>query len=134
MTGNSDVATLDKAYVTLKPLLGNAASYIFGISLLASGLSSSAVGTSAGQIIMEGFIHKHIPVWLRRLVTVVPSLAVIFAGPRAHEGPRAEPGSPELRPPGHGLLPPPLHRRQEDHGRPREQADSRISASARPPS
>jgi manganese transport protein len=79
-SGNSDIATLDKAYLTLKPLLGNAASYIFGISLLASGLSSSAVGTSAGQIIMEGFIHKHIPVWLRRLITVVPSLAVIFAG------------------------------------------------------
>jgi manganese transport protein len=79
-SGNSDVATLDRAYITLKPLLGNAASYIFGISLLASGLSSSAVGTSAGQIIMEGFVHKHIPVWLRRLITVVPSLAVIFAG------------------------------------------------------
>jgi manganese transport protein len=79
-TGYSDIATLDKAYVTLQPLLGNAASYIFGISLLASGLSSSAVGTSAGQIIMEGFIHKHIPVWARRLVTLLPSLAVIFAG------------------------------------------------------
>ena len=79
-SGNADVATLDKAYITLQPLLGNAASYIFGISLLASGLASSTVGTSAGQIIMEGFIHKHIPVWARRLITVVPSLAVIFAG------------------------------------------------------
>jgi manganese transport protein len=79
-SGFSDVATLDKAYLTLQPLLGNAASYIFGISLLASGLSSSAVGTSAGQIIMEGFIHKHIPVWSRRLVTLLPSLAVIFMG------------------------------------------------------
>ncbi len=79
-SGNSDVATLDRAYLTLQPLLGNAASYIFGISLLASGLASSTVGTSAGQIIMEGFIHKHIPVWARRLVTVAPSLAVIFAG------------------------------------------------------
>jgi manganese transport protein len=79
-TGRSDIATIEKAFVTLKPLLGNAASLVFGISLLASGLSSSAVGTSAGQIIMEGFIHKHIPVWLRRLVTLVPSLAVIFLG------------------------------------------------------
>jgi len=78
--GMSDVGTIEKAYVTLEPLLGSAASYIFGISLLASGLASSAVGTSAGQIIMEGFIHKHIPVWLRRLITVVPSLAVIFMG------------------------------------------------------
>jgi len=79
-TGHADIATLDKAYITLKPLLGNASSYIFGVSLLASGLSSSAVGTSAGQIIMEGFIHKHIPVWTRRLVTVIPSLVVIFSG------------------------------------------------------
>jgi manganese transport protein len=78
--GIADVGSLEKAYVTLQPLLGNAASYIFGISLLASGLSSSVVGTSAGQIIMEGFIHKHIPVWARRLITVVPSLAVILAG------------------------------------------------------
>lgn len=79
-TGRSDVATIQGAYVTLEPLLGKAASLIFGISLLASGLSSSAVGTSAGQIVMEGFIHKHIPVWLRRLITILPSLAVIFAG------------------------------------------------------
>jgi manganese transport protein len=79
-TGQTGVATIEKAFVTLKPLLGNWASLVFGISLLASGLSSSAVGTSAGQIIMEGFIHKHIPVWLRRLVTLVPSLTVIFLG------------------------------------------------------
>jgi manganese transport protein len=79
-SGASGVGTIEEAYATLKPLLGNASSYIFGISLLASGLSSSTVGTSAGQIIMEGFIKKHIPVWTRRLVTVLPSLAVIMAG------------------------------------------------------
>jgi manganese transport protein len=78
--GASDVATIEKAYETLTPLLGNAASWIFGISLLASGLSSSAVGTSAGQIIMEGFIRKHIPVWVRRLATILPSLAIIVSG------------------------------------------------------
>jgi manganese transport protein len=78
--GLSDVGTLQKAYLTLEPLLGKAASLVFGVSLLASGLSSSAVGTSAGQIIMEGFIHKHIPVWLRRLVTIIPSLAIISFG------------------------------------------------------
>jgi manganese transport protein len=78
--GLSSVGTLQTAYVTLEPLLGKAASLVFGISLLASGLSSSAVGTSAGQIIMEGFIDKHIPVWLRRLITIAPSLIIIFAG------------------------------------------------------
>ncbi len=79
-TGKSDVGTIEEAYQTLKPLLGNASSLVFGISLLASGLSSSTVGTSAGQIVMEGFIRKHIPVWLRRLITVIPSLAVIISG------------------------------------------------------
>ena len=62
MTG---VGTLESAYLTLQPLLGKAANLFFGISLLASGLSSSTVGTSAGQIIMEGFINKHILVCLR---------------------------------------------------------------------
>jgi len=78
--GMTNVATLEKAYVTLEPLLGKSASVVFGISLLASGLSSSAVGTSAGQIIMEGFVNKHIPVWIRRLVTVAPSIVIIAIG------------------------------------------------------
>jgi len=78
--GITNVATLEKAYVTLEPLLGKSASIVFGISLLASGLSSSAVGTSAGQIIMEGFVNKHIPVWIRRLVTVAPSIVIIAIG------------------------------------------------------
>jgi manganese transport protein len=79
-SGRTDIATIETAFETLKPLLGNASSLVFGVSLLASGLSSSAVGTSAGQIVMEGFIQKHIPVWVRRAVTVLPSLVVIFAG------------------------------------------------------
>lgn len=78
--GLADVGTLEKAYLTLEPLLGKGASVVFGISLLASGLSSSTVGTSAGQVIMEGFIDKHIPVWVRRLVTVAPSLVIIALG------------------------------------------------------
>jgi manganese transport protein len=78
--GFTNVATIEDAHLTLKPLLGQAASWIFAISLLASGLSSSTVGTSAGQVIMQGFLHKHIPVWLRRLVTLVPSMVVIAIG------------------------------------------------------
>jgi len=61
-------------------LLGTAASWVFAISLLASGLSSSTVGTSAGQVIMQGFLHFHIPIWVRRLVTMVPSIIVIAIG------------------------------------------------------
>jgi manganese transport protein len=78
--GFTNIATIEEAHITLQPLLGKAASWIFAISLLASGLSSSTVGTSAGQIIMQGFLHRQIPVWLRRLVTMVPSIAVIAAG------------------------------------------------------
>jgi manganese transport protein len=74
------VAGIEEAHRTLEPLLGRASSGIFAVSLLASGLSSSTVGTSAGQVIMQGFLRRHIPIWLRRLVTVAPSLAVIASG------------------------------------------------------
>jgi manganese transport protein len=74
------VGTLQEAYQTLEPLLGPAARIIFGVALLASGLSSSSVGTMAGQVIMQGFLHFHIQPWIRRIVTILPSLVVIFIG------------------------------------------------------
>ena len=79
-SGLSHVATIEEAHITLEPLLGPAAGWIFAISLLASGLSSTTVGTMAGQVIMQGFLAYHIPVWLRRLITILPSLIVIFMG------------------------------------------------------
>lgn len=78
--GMTHVATIQEAHRTLEPLLGRASSVVFGISLLASGLSSSAVGTMAGQVIMQGFLNWEIPVWVRRLVTMVPAVIVIFLG------------------------------------------------------
>ncbi len=78
--GITTVGTIPEAHQTLQPLLGSAASWIFAISLLASGLSSSSVGTMAGQVIMQGFLHRHIAPWIRRLVTMAPSLIVIFVG------------------------------------------------------
>jgi manganese transport protein len=78
--GLTHVASIEEAYRTLEPLLGSAASWVFGISLLAAGLSSASVGTMAGQVIMQGFLHRHIPPWLRRLVTMLPSLIVIAIG------------------------------------------------------
>lgn len=78
--GLTHIATIEEAHMTLQPLLGKAAGWIFAISLLASGLSSSSVGTSAGQIIMQGFLHWHIPIWVRRFVTILPSLLVIAWG------------------------------------------------------
>lgn len=72
--------TIQQAHKTLEPLLGRASSTLFALSLLASGLSSSAVGTMSGQVIMQGFLNRHIPVWVRRLVTMAPALAVILIG------------------------------------------------------
>ena len=79
-TGQVNVGTLEMAYKTLEPLMGKASSWVFGISLLTSGLSSASVGTMAGQVIMQGFLTWEIPVWVRRLVTMVPSMIVIFIG------------------------------------------------------
>ena len=79
-SGLTQIATIEEAYRTLEPLLGAAASVVFALSLLASGLSSSAVGTMAGQVIMQGFLHWHIKPWIRRVVTMLPSLIVIALG------------------------------------------------------
>jgi manganese transport protein len=81
--GHSDVAEIETAYHTLAPLLGWAAASVFLISLLASGVSSSIVGTLAGQMIMQGFVGFRIPVWVRRLVTMVPAFFVVGLGVNA---------------------------------------------------
>ncbi len=78
--GLSQIASIEEAYRTLEPLLGKAAKWVFSISLLVSGLSSSTVGTGAGQIIMQGFLQRRIPAWMRRLATMAPPLLVIGAG------------------------------------------------------
>ncbi|MCG7388855.1 MULTISPECIES: Nramp family divalent metal transporter [Pantoea] len=79
-SGHSGIAELDQAYLTLTPLLGHAAATVFGLSLVAAGLSSTVVGTLAGQVVMQGFIRFHIPLWVRRLVTMLPSFIVIMVG------------------------------------------------------
>jgi manganese transport protein len=76
-SGHNEVGSLSNAFHTLRPLLGNASSAIFGVALIASGLSSSAVGTLAGQVIMDGFLGWHIPNWLRRGITMLPALVFI---------------------------------------------------------
>ena len=79
-TGHHDVGSLEGAHATLTPLLGSAASALFAIALLFSGLSSSAVGTLAGQVVMQGFIRRRIPIVVRRLVTMLPAFVVIGLG------------------------------------------------------
>ncbi|PFG62734.1 manganese transport protein [Thioclava sp. ES.031] len=78
--GHSEVAEIETAYHTLTPLLGGFAAAAFLTSLIASGVSSSVVGTMAGQMIMQGFIRRRIPVWLRRVITMAPAFVVVWLG------------------------------------------------------
>jgi manganese transport protein len=83
--GHPDVAEIETAYHTLTPLLGIGAAGVFLLSLIASGVSSSTVGTMAGQMIMQGFVGFRIPIWLRRVVTMVPAFIVVAIGVNATE-------------------------------------------------
>ncbi len=78
--GYPDVGEIETAYHTLTPLLGAAAAAAFLVSLIASGISSSVVGTMAGQVILQGFFRRKIPIWLRRLVTMAPAFVVAGLG------------------------------------------------------
>ncbi len=81
--GHPEVAEIETAYHTLTPLLGAGAAGVFLLSLIASGISASTVGTMAGQMIMQGFIGFRIPIWIRRLVTMLPAFVVVALGVNA---------------------------------------------------
>jgi manganese transport protein len=81
--GHSDVAEIETAYTTLMPLLGAGAASVFLVALLCSGVSSSVVGTMAGQMIMQGFVGFRIPIVVRRLVTMIPAFVVVALGVNA---------------------------------------------------
>ena len=78
--GVENAGDLTVAYQTLTPILGPLAAGTFAVALLASGLSSSTVGTLSGQVIMQGFVRFRIPIWIRRAITMVPAFAIILAG------------------------------------------------------
>ncbi|WP_353554711.1 Nramp family divalent metal transporter [Paraburkholderia terrae] len=78
--GNPDIVSIETAWRTLTPLLGSAAAGFFLAALIASGISSSVVGTMAGQMIMQGFVGFHVPLWVRRLVTMAPAFVVVAYG------------------------------------------------------
>lgn len=78
--GHNNVAEIETAYHILTPLLGAAAAGVFLTSLIVSGISSSVVGTMAGQMIMQGFVGFRIPIWVRRLVTMLPAFVVVGMG------------------------------------------------------
>jgi manganese transport protein len=74
------VDTIEGAYEGLAVTLGPTAALLFGLALLASGFAASGVGTYAGQVVMQGFLRRRIPLVVRRLVTLAPALLVIAAG------------------------------------------------------
>ena len=78
--GLTDVGDIDLAFEQLGVLVSGNAAIIFGVALLASGFSSSSVGTMSGQVVMQGFINRRIPLWLRRLITMAPALAILAIG------------------------------------------------------
>jgi manganese transport protein len=79
-SGLLHVDSLEGAHKTLSGLLGGASSMLFALALLGSGLSSSTVGTLAGQVVMQGFVRRRIPIFVRRIVTMLPALVVIGIG------------------------------------------------------
>jgi len=79
-SGHTGVDTINGAYHGFQNLVGNGAAIAFGLALLASGFASSSVGTFAGQVVMQGFIARRIPLLLRRLVTMAPALVVLGMG------------------------------------------------------
>jgi manganese transport protein len=79
-SGLADIDSIDGAYEGLKTLVSPNAATIFGVALLASGLASSSVGTMAGQVVMQGFIERSIPIFVRRAVTLAPALVVLAIG------------------------------------------------------
>jgi manganese transport protein len=79
-SGRTGVDTIEGAHAGFDALLGPGAALAFAIALLASGLSSSSVGTFAGQVVMQGFIRRRIPLFLRRALTMAPSLIVLALG------------------------------------------------------
>jgi manganese transport protein len=79
-SGLTNVDSIQGAYTGFGDLVGGEAALAFALALLASGLASSSVGTQAGQVVMQGFIHRSIPLVVRRLVTMTPALIVLAIG------------------------------------------------------
>jgi manganese transport protein len=78
--GHTGVESIEGAHAGLNSLVGGGAALAFAVALLASGLSSSSVGTYAGQVVMQGFINRRIPLFLRRAITMAPALTVLAIG------------------------------------------------------
>jgi manganese transport protein len=79
-SGLTNVDDIDGAYEAFKTLVSNNAAVVFGIALLMSGFASSSIGTMSGQVVMQGFIQRRIPIFVRRAVTLAPALVIVAIG------------------------------------------------------
>ncbi len=98
-SGLLHVDTLETAHRTLQPILGGASGTLFALALVGSGLSSSAVGTLSGQVVMQGFVRRRIPIWVRRSITMLPCVRRDRSGAQPDADTRAEPGRALVRHP-----------------------------------
>ena len=80
--GLSGIDSIEGAFDGLQQTVSGHAATIFGVALLASGFASSSVGTMAGQVVMQGFIRRRIPIFVRRAITLAPALIVLALGRR----------------------------------------------------
>jgi manganese transport protein len=80
LQGHNDIGSIDGAYAAIHNTLGPAIAVLFAIGLLASGLASSSVGAYAGAMIMQGLLHRSIPMMARRLITLCPAIAILAIG------------------------------------------------------
>jgi manganese transport protein len=115
--GSAGDASIEDAYRMLGPLFGGTSAAIFMVSLLASGLSSSVVGTMAGQVIMQDFIDWRIPLWTRRLVTMLPTIIVAGLGYRYDKSARHQASRSEFCPAGPADHAGAVHGQPQGHGR-----------------
>ena len=120
--GVTDVESIESAYAGFETLLGGGAALAFAVALLASGLSSSSVGTFAGQVVMQGFINRRINLFLRRAITMAPSLVVLGDRRRPVHDARDLAGRAVVRHPVRAGADGAAHAPQGHHGRAREPA------------
>ena len=119
--GKTNIDSIEGAHAGLNTLLGGGAALAFAVALLASGLSSSSVGTYAGQVVMQGFINFRIPLFLRRAITMIPALVVLALGLDATDA-RDLPGRALVRHPVRARADDPAHAPGRPHGRARQPA------------
>jgi manganese transport protein len=79
-SGLTGVDSIEGAFDGFKAIVSDRAAIVFGVALIASGFASSSVGTMAGQVVMQGFIRRRIPLFLRRAITLAPALTVLALG------------------------------------------------------